>query len=175
MSKSTPLGAVAKFAMGGKSTPKKDLAMMAMSYGNIYVAKVAFGANNAQTVKAFLEAEAYEGTSIIIAYEHCINQGYDLKHGPEQQKLAVQSGYWPLLRYNPNLELEGKNPLQLDSGKPSIPLEKFVYNETRFKILLRSKPEVAKMLLEKAQKDIVKRWNFYKYWSDMPVYKEDER
>lgn len=175
MSKSTPLGAVAKFAMGGKSTPKKDLAMMAMSYGNVYVAKVAFGANNAQTVKAFLEAEAYEGTSIIIAYAHCINQGYDLKHGPEQQKLAVQSGYWPLLRYNPKLELEGKNPLQLDSGKPSIPLEKFVYNETRFKILLRSKPEVAKMLLEEAQKDILKRWNFYKYWSDMPVYREEER
>ena len=175
MSKATPLGAVAKFAMGGKPTPKKDLAMMAMVYGNVYVARVAFGANNAQTVKAFLEAEAYEGTSIIIAYAHCINQGYDLIHGPEQQKAAVQSGYWPLMRYNPDLEKEGKNPLQLDSGKPSITLDKYIYNETRFKILQRSKPEVAKKLLDESQKQVIKRWNFYKYWSEMPILKEEEK
>ena len=175
MSKATPLGAVAKFAMGGKPTPKKDLAMMAMSYGNVYVARIAFGANNAQTVKAFLEAEAYEGTSIIIAYAHCINQGYDLINGPEQQKLAVQSGYWPLMRYNPNLESKGKNPLQLDSGKPMLTLDKYIYNETRFKILLRSKPEVAKKLLEESQKEIIKKWNFYKYWSEMPISKEEEK
>jgi len=175
MSKATPLGAVAKFAMGGKATPKKDLAMMAMVYGNVYVARVAFGASNAQTVKAFLEAEAYEGTSIIIAYAHCINQGYDLIHGPEQQKAAVQSGYWPLMRYNPDLEKEGKNPLQLDSGKPSITLDKFIYNETRFKVLLRSKPEVAKKLLDESQKQVIKRWNFYKYWSEMPISKEEEK
>ncbi len=175
MSKATPLGAVAKFAMGGKPTPKKDLAMMAMTYGNVYVARVAFGASNAQTVKAFLEAEAYEGTSIIIAYAHCINQGYDLIHGPEQQKAAVQSGYWPLMRYNPDLEKEGKNPLQLDSGKPSITLDKYIYNETRFKILLRSKPEVAKKLLDESQKQVIKRWNFYKYWSEMPISKEEEK
>ena len=175
MSKATPLGAVAKFAMGGKPSPKKDLAMMAMIYGNVYVARVAFGANNAQTVKAFLEAEAYEGTSIIIAYAHCINQGYDLINGPEQQKLAVQSGYWPLMRFNPNLEKEGKNPLQLDSGKPSITLDKYIYNETRFKILLRSKPEIAKKLLEESQKQIIKKWNFYKYWSEMPQLKEEEK
>ncbi|KYC45654.1 MAG: Ketoisovalerate oxidoreductase subunit VorA [Candidatus Methanofastidiosum methylothiophilum] len=175
MSKATPLGAVAKFAMGGKSTSKKDLAMMAMSYGNVYVAKVAFGANNAQTVKAFLEAEAYEGTSIIIAYSHCINQGYDLIHGPDQQKAAVQSGYWPLLRYNPNLEKEGKNPLQLDSGKPSLPIDNYVYNETRFKVLLHSNPEIAKKFLEDLKKDIQKKWSFYKYWSEMPVSKEGEK
>ena len=175
MSKATPLGAVAKFAMGGKPTPKKDLAMMAMTYGNVYVARVAFGANNAQTVKAFLEAEAYEGTSIIIAYAHCINQGYDLIHGPDQQKAAVQSGYWPLMRYNPNLEKEGKNPLQLDSGNPSITLDKYIYNETRFKILLRSKPEVAKKLLNESQKQVLQRWNFYKYWSEMPQPKEEEK
>ncbi|MFA5559043.1 MAG: pyruvate:ferredoxin (flavodoxin) oxidoreductase [Methanofastidiosum sp.] len=175
MSKATPLGAVTKFAMGGKSTPKKDLAMMAMIYGNVYVARVAFGANNAQTVKAFLEAEAYEGTSIIIAYAHCINQGYDLIHGPEQQKAAVQSGHWPLMRYNPDLEKEGKNPLQLDSGKPSITLDKYIYNETRYKILLRSKPEVAKKLLDESQKQVIKRWNFYKYWSEMPISKEEEK
>ncbi|MEN6377970.1 MAG: pyruvate:ferredoxin (flavodoxin) oxidoreductase [Methanofastidiosum sp.] len=175
MSKATPLGAVAKFAMGGKPTPKKDLAMMAMVYGDVYVARVAFGANNAQTVKAFLEAEAYEGTSIIIAYAHCINQGYDLIHGPEQQKAAVQSGYWPLMRYNPDLEKEGKNPLQLDSGNPSITLDKYIYNETRFKILLRSKPEVAKKLLDESQKQIIKKWNFYKYWSEMPISKGEEK
>jgi pyruvate-ferredoxin/flavodoxin oxidoreductase len=175
MSKATPLGAVAKFAMGGKPTPKKDLAMMAMIYGNVYVARVAFGANNAQTVKAFLEAEAYEGTSIIIAYAHCINQGYDLIHGPDQQKAAVQSGYWPLMRYNPDLEKEGKNPLQLDSGKPSITLDKYIYNETRFKVLLRSKPEMAKKLLDESQKQVIKRWNFYKYWSEMPQSKEEEK
>ena len=115
MSKSTPIGAVAKFAVGGKPQPKKDLGMMAMTYGNVYVARVAFGANDMQTVKAFLEAEAYDGPSLMICYCHCIAHGYDLIHGLEQQKAAVQSGYWPLYRYNPELAKQGKNPLQLDS------------------------------------------------------------
>jgi homodimeric pyruvate:ferredoxin (flavodoxin) oxidoreductase len=135
MSKATPLGAVAKFAFGGKPQPKKDLAMMAMTYGNVYVARVAFGYNDMQTVKAFLEAEAYDGPSLIIAYCHCIAHGYDLVHGLDQQKAAVQSGYWPLFRYNPELLKQGKNPLQLDSKAPTLPLDKYIYNETRYSML----------------------------------------
>src|SRR5581483_5532707 len=129
MSKSTPRGAVAKFAAGGKPNPKKDLAMLAMTYGNIYVARVAFGANDSQTVKAFLEAEAYDGPSLIIAYSHCIAHGYDLVHGLDQQKAAVASGYFPLFRYDPRLLREQKPPLQLDSKAPSLSLEKFQANE----------------------------------------------
>ena len=147
MSKSTPIGAVAKFAFGGKSKPKKDLGMMAMAYGNVYVARVAFGANDMQTVKAFLEAEAYDGPSLLICYRHCIAHGYDLVHGLDQQKAAVQSGYWPLYRYNPDLAKQGKNPLQLDSKAPSLPLEKYIYNETRYTMLVHSDPEAAKQLL----------------------------
>ncbi len=128
MSKATPRAAIAKFAAGGKENRKKDLAMMAMTYGNVYVACVAMGGNDTHTIKAFLEAEAYEGPSLIIAYSHCIAHGYDLAFGMEQQKAAVLSGYWPLFRYNPALAREGKNPLHLDSRPPSIPLEKYGYN-----------------------------------------------
>lgn len=163
MSKATPLGAIAKFAAGGKRTYKKDLAMMAISYGDVYVARVAMGANDAQVIKAFQEAEAFNGPSLIIAYSHCISHGYNLVHGLEQQKLAVQSGYWPLLRYNPDLTKEGKNPFQLDSKAPSIPLEEYVYNENRYKMLTRTNPEVAKKLLKQAQEEVLRRWKMCEY------------
>jgi len=163
MSKATPLGAIAKFAAGGKRTYKKDLAMMAISYGDVYVARVAMGANDAQVIKAFQEAEAFNGPSLIVAYSHCISHGYNLVHGLEQQKLAVQSGYWPLLRYNPDLTKEGKNPFQLDSKAPSIPLEEYVYNENRYKMLTRTNPEVAKKLLKQAQEEVLRRWKMYEY------------
>jgi pyruvate-ferredoxin/flavodoxin oxidoreductase len=161
MSKATARGGVAKFAAGGKPTGKKDLGAMAMMYGNVYVAHVAMGSNDAQTVKAFLEAEAYDGPSIIIAYSHCIAHGYDLVHGLDQQKAAVNSGYWPLFRYNPALALEGKNPFKLDSRPPTLTVDKFMYNETRYSMLVHSKPETAKQLLELAQKDVNDRWKFY--------------
>ncbi len=168
-SKATPLGAVAKFAFGGKPQPKKDLALMAMSYGNVYVARVAFGSNDMQTVKAFLEAEAYSGPSIIIAYSHCIAHGYDLAHGLDQQKAAVQSGYWTLCRYNPELAKQGKNPLQLDSKAPALPLDKYIYNETRYSMLRHSMPEAAKKLFELAQEDVHRRWRYYEYLAAMPT------
>lgn len=168
MSKATPRGAVAKFAAGGKPAPKKDLALMGIAYTNVYVARVALGANDAQTIKAFLEAEAYEGPSLIIAYCHCISHGYNLIHGLKQQKAAVDSGYWPLLRYNPDLAKEGKNPLQLDSKPPAISLEEYVYNETRYSMLLKSKPEQAKILLKQAQEDVLSRWALYEHLAKMP-------
>jgi len=136
MSKSTPRGAVAKFAAGGKPRPKKDLALLAMSYGNVYVARVAMGANDSQTVQAFIEAEQYDGPSIIIAYSHCIAHGINMTKGMEQQKLAVNSGYWPMFRYNPMAVAEGKPPLHLDSRSPSIPVKDYMYRETRFKMCL---------------------------------------
>jgi pyruvate-ferredoxin/flavodoxin oxidoreductase len=169
MSKATPRGAVAKFAAGGKPARKKDLAMMAMAYGNVYVAQVAFGGNDMQTVKAFLEAEAYDGPSLLIAYSHCIAHGYDLLYGLEQQKAAVQSAYWPLFRFNPELVKQGKNPLQLDSRAPALPLEKYVYNETRYTMLVHSDPEAAKRLLELAQEDVNTRWRLYENWAAMLV------
>ena len=143
MSKSTPRGAVAKFAAGGKQAAKKDLAMMAMSYGSVYVAQVAMGASDTQTVKAFLEAEAYDGPSLIIAYSHCIAHGYDMVHGLDQQKAAVQSGYWPLFRYNPDWRTSGKNPFQLDSRPATMPLEKYIYNEGRYTMLANAQPDAA--------------------------------
>ena len=167
MSKATPLGAVAKFAAAGKRTPKKDLAWMAMSYGNVYVARVAIGANEGQTIKAFLEAEAYDGPSIIIAYSHCIGQGYNLIKGPDQQTLAVKSGYWPLVRFNPELIKEGKNPLQLDSKAPSIPLEDYIYNENRYNILRKTIPDEAAKLLVEAQEDVNRRWKIYEHMASM--------
>jgi pyruvate-ferredoxin/flavodoxin oxidoreductase len=168
MSKATPRGAVAKFAAGGKPAAKKDLAMMAMMYGNVYVARVAMGSSDMQTLKAFLEAEAWDGPSIIIAYSHCIAHGYDLKHGLDQQKLAVQSGYWPLFRYNPAPGSQGKNPFQLDSKVPTIPLEKYIYNETRYTMLVHSAPEAAAELLKEAQNDVTTRWKMYEYMAAMP-------
>src|SRR4029077_19445043 len=135
MSKATPRGAVAKFASGGKEVAKKDLALEAISYGSVYVARVAMGGSDTHTVKAFLEAEAYNGPSLIIAYSHCIAHGYDLEHGLDQQKAAVNSGYWPLFRYNPDLVAPGKNPFQLDSRPPTIPVRDYAYNETRYTML----------------------------------------
>jgi pyruvate-ferredoxin/flavodoxin oxidoreductase len=163
MSKSTPRAAVAKFATGGKGQPKKDLALMAMTYGNVYVARVAMGAADAHTVRAFREAESYDGPSLIIAYSHCIAHGYDLVHGMEQQKAAVLSGHWPLFRYDPDLARQGKNPLQLDSKPPSLPLKKYVYNETRYTMLAQSQPEVARELLEQAEADVARRWRMYEH------------
>lgn len=167
-SKSTPRGAVAKFAAGGKPLGKKDLALIAMTYGSAYVGHVALGANDSHTVKTFLEAEAYKGPSLVIAYSHCIAHGYNLAMGLEQQKAAVQSGHWPLFRYNPALIGEGKNPFQLDSKPPELPLEKYIYNETRFKMLTLSQPEVAKRLLVEAQNDVAARWRIYTYLANMP-------
>ena len=161
MSKSTPRGAVAKFAMGGKRTGKKDLAMEALSYGYVYVAKVAMGGNDAHTVNAFIEAEQHQGPSIIIAYSHCIAHGFDMANGLTQQKNAVASGYWPLMRYNPSLRLEGKNPFLLDSKAPSIPFRQYAYNEARYTMLARSNPKAARELLKTAQDDVERQWRVY--------------
>jgi len=169
MSKATPLGAVAPFAAGGKPAPKKDLAMMMMSYGNIYVARVALGSNPSQTVKAFAEAEAYDGPSIIIAYAHCVAHGINMTKGLEEQKKAVNSGHWVLCRYNPMLAAEGKNPLQLDSKDPTISLEEYVYGENRYKRLVQSKPEVAKKLLDEGQKFVSERFKLYKALDSLTI------
>jgi len=168
MSKATPMGAVAKFAAAGKPRPKKDLAMMAVNYGTAYVARIAMGQSDMQTVKAFLEAEAYDGPSIIIAYSHCIAHGYDLVHGLDQQKLAVQSGHWPLFRYNPMLAEGGKNPFVLDSKAPTVPLEKYIYNETRYTMLRQAHPDHAVALLKGAQAEVNERWRLYEYLAAMP-------
>lgn len=161
MSKATGTGAVAKFAAAGKPNAKKDLAQMAMSYGNVYVAQVAMGANDLQTLKAFLEAEAYDGPSLIIAYSHCIAHGINMAKGMEQQDLAVKSGYWPLFRFNPDNIKEGKNPLKLDSKAPQIKLEEYIYRETRYKMLTKSHPKEAKELLKQAQENVFKKWKHY--------------
>ncbi len=161
MSKATPLGGVAKFAFAGKPTPKKDLAMQAISYGYVYVARVAMGANDTQTVRAFIEAEQYNGPSLIIAYSHCIAHGIDMAKGMDQQKLAVKSGYWPLMRFNPDLAKQGKNPFRLDSKPPSIPLMDYAYNETRFKMLNKINPERARELMKRAQEEVNHRWKLY--------------
>ena len=166
-SKATPLGAVAKFAAAGKPLPKKDLGMIAMTYGNIYVAQVAMGASDAQTVRAFLEAESYDGPSLIIAYSHCIAHGYDLSQGLNQQDLAVKSAYWPLYRFDPRLAHEGKNPFQLDSREPRIALKDYAYNETRYRMLSQSMPERAEMLLDDAQQAVLNRWHKYEQMARM--------
>jgi pyruvate-ferredoxin/flavodoxin oxidoreductase len=166
-SKSTPRAAVAKFAAQGKGMPKKDLGLIAMTYGYVYVARVAMGASDQQTLTAFMEADAYDGPSLIIAYSHCIAHGIDMRKGLDQQKLAVQSGFWPLLRFNPGLIAENKNPLTIDSKEPSIPLEQYVYNETRYRMLLQSDEQRAEMLLKLAREDVKSRWNFYKQMAAM--------
>jgi pyruvate-ferredoxin/flavodoxin oxidoreductase len=163
MSKATPRAAVAKFAAGGKPAPKKDLGLMAMTYGNVYVASVAMGAKNEHTLRAFLEAEAYEGPSLIIAYAHCIAHGINMAQGMDQQKRAVDSGRWLLYRYDPRRSAQGKNPLSLDCRPPKLPLEQALYSENRFKMLLRSQPEAAKTLLAQAQADVATRWHLYEY------------
>ncbi len=161
MSKSTPRAAVAKFAAGGKPTSKKDLGLHAMNYGSVYVAAVALGANDAQTIRAFIDAESYDGPSIIIAYSHCIAHGIDMTRGMQQQKAAVNSGHWLLYRFDPRLTEQGKNPLTLDSRPPSIPLKDYAYAETRYRMLTLSNPEEAKRLLKLAQQDVLARHQFY--------------
>ncbi len=168
-SKSTPMGASAKFAIAGKSLPKKDLSMIAMTYGGIYVAKVAFGARDAQTVKAFQEAESYPGPSLILAYSHCIAHGYDLSLGAEQQKLAVDSGHWPLFRFDPRRLDQGEVPLQMDSPAPKIPLGQYVRNETRYRMVEQQNPEHFKQLLEAAQRETTNRYSVYEQLAKLSV------
>lgn len=160
-SKATSLGAVAKFAFGGKSTPKKDLGRIAMSYGYVYVAQVAMGANDAQTVKAFLEAESYPGPALIIAYSHCIAHGIDMAKGMEQQKLAAESAYWPLFRYDPRLKAQGKNPFQLDSRPPKIGFKDYALHENRYRMLRQINPQAAEQMFQAAQEAILARWRDY--------------
>jgi pyruvate-ferredoxin/flavodoxin oxidoreductase len=166
-SKATPMGAVALFAAGGKPVAKKDLGGISMTYGNIYVAQVAMGYSDSQTVRAFTEAESYEGPSLIIAYSHCINMGIDMTAGYDRQKAAVQSGVWPLFRFDPRLAAEGKNPLQIDSKEPTISFEDFANQENRFNILRKSHPEAANLLADKAQKNLWTRWEILKQQADM--------
>jgi len=165
MSKSTPRSAIAKFAASGKSTAKKDLALLAMTYGNVYVAKVAMGGNDTQTVRAFVEAEAFNGPSLIIAYSHCIAHGINMAKGMKNQKLAVETGYWPLFHYNPELEHGGKNPFVLDSKTPKLPIREFTQLETRFKMLEKSHPDRAKALGDLAQQDVSAHWKIYEQMS----------
>jgi pyruvate-ferredoxin/flavodoxin oxidoreductase len=166
-SKSTPRGAVARFAAQGKGLSKKDLGLMAIAYGYVYVARVAMGYNDQHTLRAVLEAESYDGPSIVIAYSHCIAHGIDMVKGLEQQKLAVQSGLWPLYRYDPRLAEEGKNPLTVDSKEPTIPVEQYMYNETRFRMLVQSDEARAESLLKLAREDARARWNFYSQMAAM--------
>ena len=173
-SKATPLAAVAKFSARGKGLGKKDLGLMAMSYGYVYVANVAMGANDTQTLKAFIEADAYDGPSLIIAYSHCIAHGIDMKKGLEQQKLLSQTGLWPLYRYNPNLVDEGKNPLQLDSREPSVAVKDYAYNETRYRMLVQSDEARAEMLMNKAAELAQRKWNLYKQMAAMAYTKPEE-
>jgi len=165
MSKATPLGAVAKFAAGGKEMAKKDLAMMAVNYGSVYVARVALAADMNHVIRVFREAEAYDGPSLIVAYSHCVAHGYDLKNAIKQQKAAVASGYWPLMHYNPKLKKEGKNPFVLDSKAPSIPLEEYIYAENRYRMLTYSAPEIAKEYYKRAQQEVLNRWKIYEKWA----------
>jgi pyruvate-ferredoxin/flavodoxin oxidoreductase len=161
MSKATPRGAVAKFAAAGKHTPKKDLGLLAIGYGNIYVARIAMGASDVQTLRAFLEAESYDGPSLIIAYSHCIAHGYDMKYGLQQQKNATLSGHWPLYRYDPRRVADGQPGLVLDSKAPSIPLEEYEYAETRYRMLTQTNPDEARRLLALGQEDVQARWQRY--------------
>jgi len=169
MSKSTPRAAVAKFAAGGKPAPKKDLGLMAMTYGNAYVASVAMGARDEHTLKAFLEAESYNGPSLLICYSHCIAHGINMTTAMQQQKAAVDSGRWLLYRYDPRRTERGENPLQLDMRSPRYPISTSMYNENRFKMLTRSNPEAAKTLLEAAQSDVNTRWQMYQYLAARPT------
>ena len=162
MSKSTPRAATAQFAAGGKKMPKKDMGMIFATYGNVYVAKIALGANPAQTIKAVTEAEAYDGPSLIIAYAHCINHGINMENGFEQQKKAVNCGHWPLYRYNPELEDQGKNPLTIDSKEPSISFDDYALGENRYRTLKRVNPAHADELMALSQKDVLKSWKFLK-------------
>ncbi|WP_054773118.1 pyruvate:ferredoxin (flavodoxin) oxidoreductase, partial [Methylogaea oryzae] len=161
MSKSTPLGAVAKFAAAGKQVGKKDLALQAISYGNVYVARIAMGANPQQTLLALREAEAYPGPSLVLAYSHCIAHGINMQHGLKQQDLAVASGHWPLLRYNPALRQSDKNPFVLDSPRPHMKLKDYAFNELRYKMLARAHPEESEHLMAMAQQVVLQKWDVY--------------
>jgi pyruvate-ferredoxin/flavodoxin oxidoreductase len=160
-SKATPLGAIAKFAAAGKRVARKDMALQAIAYGNIYVAQIAMGANPQQTLQAFREAEAYPGPSLILAYCHCIAHGIDMRLGMKQQDLAVASGYWPLFRYNPSLRDLGRNPFELDSPRPTIRFRDFAYNETRYRALAQSRPEEAEVLMAAAQAALEEKYRSY--------------
>jgi pyruvate-ferredoxin/flavodoxin oxidoreductase len=168
-SKATPIGASAKFASAGKEVGKKDIGLMAMVYRHVYVARVAFGAKDAQTVKAFQEAESYDGPSLIIAYSHCIAHGYDMAHGAEQQKLAVESGVWPLYRYDPRRVAQGQPPLVLDSGDPKISARQYMQNETRFRMVEKLDPARFKQLALMAEKHTRQNVAIYKQLSELTV------
>jgi pyruvate-ferredoxin/flavodoxin oxidoreductase len=168
-SKATPMGAAAKFAMAGKTQPKKDLGMIAMAYGNVFVARVAFGAKDAQTVRALLEADSYPGPSIVVAYCHCIAHGYDLSQGLEQQKLAVECGYWPLYRFDPRRIAEGESPLKLDSGPPKGELGGYARNETRYRMVEQMNPEHFRHLLAAAQREVTNRFSVYEQLAKLTV------
>ena len=161
-SKATPTGSVAKFAAAGKRTKKKDLGRMVMTYGYVYVTQIAMGASANQAIKAMLEAEAYNGPSLIIAYSPCINHGFDMTKTQQEEKLAVDTGYWILYRYNPLLAKEGKNPLTLDSREPKIEYETFLENEIRYRTLQQQHPEIAEVLFPRAAKEARERYEFYK-------------
>jgi len=166
-SKATPLGAIAKFASAGKRVARKDLALQAIAYGNVYVAQVAMGANQQQTLQAFREAEAYEGTSLILAYCHCIAHGFDLRHGMKQQDLATASGYWPLFRYNPALRKGSERPFRLDSPRPTVPFKDYAYNELRYQALALTRPEEAAALLRQAQIDVDEKYRIYEDFASL--------
>ena len=167
-SKATPMGAVAKFAAGGKPSHKKDLAKIAMDYDNVFVAKVAYGAKDVHTLKAFLDAESYPGVSIIIAYSPCIAHGVDMSFNHHQQDLAVKSGHWPLLRYDPRLREQGRNPLSVDSAAPSVPYRDFARNEARFTVLERQNPEASTRFLDEAERHARHRHHEYTELAALP-------
>jgi pyruvate-ferredoxin/flavodoxin oxidoreductase len=168
-SKATPLGAAAKFAAAGKESAKKDLGMMPMSYGHVYIARIAFGAKDNHTVQALLEAEAYPGPSLVIAYSHCIAHGYDMALGAEQQKLAVASGIWPLYRYDPRRAARGEPPLLLDSPEPKVPAREYMRNETRFRMVEKQNPERFRRLLAKAEREARQRYAVYRQLAGLTI------
>ena len=168
MSKSTPIGAITKFAYSGRGIGKKDLGAIAMSYGHVYVAQISLGANMPQTIKAFREADSYDGPSLIIAYSHCIAHGINMSKGLEQGKAVVDCGLWPLYRYDPRLKAQGKNPFQLDSRDPTTSIEDYMYKEVRFKSLKAASPDRADALLAKAKTQVERTWKEYKYLAERP-------
>ena len=173
-SKATSLGAVAKFAAGGKATPKKDLGMIPVGYGYVYVAQVAMGANDNQLIKALQEAESYDGPSLVIAYSHCIAHGIDMVKGLEQQSLATKTGYWPLYRFDPRLADAGSNPFQLDSKPPAMPLSGYIYNENRYNILRKTAPEIAARFLKESQTQVNAKWDRYERLANQPSSAQEE-
>jgi pyruvate-ferredoxin/flavodoxin oxidoreductase len=172
-SKATPLGAAAKFAVAGKEVPKKDLGLHAMSYGHIYVARIAFGAKINQTVQALMEAEAYPGPSLVIAYSHCIAHGYDMVHGADQQTLAVESGVWPLYRFDPRRVEAGEPPLRLDSAAPKVAVGDYMKNETRFRMVEKQDPERYRHLLALSSKIVAQRFSVYQQLAGITVPRMD--